>query len=1093
MISSQKLIKRIFCIASLLLALVFFSAILPPKVYVSHAFIGQKKSQIVLENNSFERHKYDHKKNMPYEITEGWTFNGVGTVEYGAVSVKEDDYKDFGLDENPERSDRVANDKDYLILMFRSSPKEGARADATSKEKKFKKASFYKVSFFVKTVDALGSAYLLAGDKQVQLINIHSLDWKTYSFFVATDNFKEVSFRLSLCFGGGKNAKANGIVFFDEVSVYDITDRDFNEAKAQSLAQSLDNVLDLRLPERKTDFNFKNADFESNLTPDEWVRDEGTLGKEAQILVETPNSLKSIIQEKFDTEGKNITLDTNVYNSTKSLLIMNVSKTHSSLSSGSDNELLIPQHGQYRMSLRYKTGNISDNSGFEVSLIPINPKLTKATQSKLTSSSEDNIYNGFSTAEFYIQGNTRKDEKIKISLGLGNSDSECSGWVVIDDICFESITNDEFKDQSSSSKTLDMTKNALSTKEITNGAFEKIENPNLTISYPLKPANWTYTGDASGAESGVIRINPEHFRIDSRNFGSPENPGLNTANPDYAHLYSVDNFNKNVLMVHSILGTDVFFTSEKKTISANTDEVNIAKFCIGINTQDDVKAFMRLVNSKKEVVAIIDNIDTKNTWQMYSIFIKNGASELSVSLEVGTSGKGFAFFDSAEYFGGMKDEPGIEPNSTYLNLLDNNFTVHSSIPIYEDGTWIYNHSGFKNFDSVIPRETGLTGIISATKEHIPLWEGAEDEGIDYIFEIHNKEMGYQHMSNVPTYDFKKDKYYEITVYIKTDLDPELLKKKPFGALFEIIESPGKGDKKIDRSSNTNRFKNIVTDDADNNGWAKYSIYFACEKDQTMEVILGLGTGENMAQGTAYFGRLTVNEVNVQTYTSQKAGEKTLVSKTDVKPEEPEKDEDKDNKDQTKPASSNMNMWAIASSMLLAVALIFSIAGYLIRRIPKLKKKKYVVKKPKNIVYAKPRTDIDIKGIRDEVDNKARVDINELKLKLEKLSNEEKKLKDTYEKTPSMQESKTSDNKSYIAYVKKMNKLQGEFDYLSSALAYIKNASNRKSMQNRVIRTKRAEAKKYFEKINEMKDEKKKEADKNLHKHHKSKKHNRQNV
>ncbi len=143
-----------------------------------------------------------------------------------------------------------------------------------------------------------------------------------------------------------------------------------------------------------------------------------------------------------------------------------------------------------------------------------------------------------------------------------------------------------------------------------------------------------------------------------------------------------------------------------------------------------------------------------------------------------------------------------------------------------------------------------------------------DADDDYIYMLNNvgKSSNFglglaQKITSSSTVTMKKDKVYEVSVWVKT---ANLLGQGEIGANIRLTNN---FDTKAQKEY---RISNIVAKD-----WTKYSIYVKADADYagTFTLVLGLGYGDGdnnasryYTEGTAYFDEITVNEIDAEDFT-----------------------------------------------------------------------------------------------------------------------------------------------------------------------------------------------------------------------------------
>ena len=223
----------------------------------------------------------------------------------------------------------------------------------------------------------------------------------------------------------------------------------------------------------------------------------------------------------------------------------------------------------------------------------------------------------------------------------------------------------------------------------------------------------------------------------------------------------------------------------------------------------------------------------------------------------------------------------------------------------------------------------------------------------------------------------------------------------------------------------------------------------------IKVLLGLGNEENLTKGAVYFDDLKVVDITEENYAAQTANDTTLVSKVITVQSSPT---DKDNNSENT-TPSEINIFALLSSIILVVALCLAIAGYLIRRIPKKK-----IAKIEKSTYTKSPRAIDEKEVKRELKAAREKELEETNKKLAELTETRDKLQAEYEELLSKEENQSKKEKLYVDHTKKINKLNKEIDYLSSAVTYVSEETNIKIAEAKEIKRRKKQVEAEFIKM-----------------------------
>ncbi len=1006
----------------------------------------QKAQTDIIKNGDFKT-RTDQGDNSPASIDgNNWTVNVPKDVLCGVIDTSSSNK--YGLTTVPTPSKSIT-DADNYVLMFRgaSSATEQTSGYVKSDSATLEADKFYEISVYAMK-QGTGAGTISSSELGLS-VSVTATDWCKYTLYVQTDSFQSKSFTLQLGFTKGT---AEGAVFYDHIIVSEVSEADYLEANEEI------NTVAKKSFQRTVLTSFKNSNFENE---DNYWTIEGGNGA-SEIYVDTKQNINTQIQTIFGVSDNSANTFDGETTTSHALFFVNkdsvvASKTISSTTndedSTKDNTLTISQHGLYRLSFVLKTGG--DTSGLTATLTPANTNISALEQSALKSSSSTDARNGFTVVSFYIKGSCEQDEKVSLKLSLGTE----KGWAIVDNIVLEAITSSELSSKTSTSNTLDLS-TMTDSSDIENGQFNFatinslsddyiITDGAVSLKYPLNPTSWTISKSSSETlSSGIVRLGQftsDGAKIQDK-YSSIKNPGANSA--FYKDFYNLNSgeypLNKeNVLMVRSSTTDDVSFTSSTVTVSANSNSSQTkVTFTIGVNTNDTTKAFVKFVDGNNKTLAIFDNINTNGEWKQLYFYLTNGISSTNVKMIVGVHGNSgstqCAFFDCARYLSSEK----VVANSTSLsvNLYENNFSTTKM----NNGQRTQEAFGF---DTTKISNNNECSVKIHNKLDTPDLPTRQDSTSVLVLQNYY-ENSYQTIATNYTYSLKSNSYYKFCAWIKI----EDLSSEGFGRM-EVVTLDSDGNI-IEDEENTNVFKKIVasnSEEDEENGYKLYTIYILAEADQNVKLLFSLGTSDNPTVGKMYIDSYTVTDIESSDYIGKTSDDYTIVSKVVEKTTEDETADDSTN--QT--TASEVNIWILASSILLVIALGFAIAGYLLRRIPK-KQKHEKIKKSE---YKKSPKAINEKQIKAELKSKREISLENLNTKLTSLQEEYDNIKAEYDSKSTGDE--VVDGKLYSEYTKKLNKINDRIEYLKSAATYLQNDQNIKSSERLEIKSKKKQVEKEF--------------------------------
>ena len=1037
-------IKKSLFLVVMAFALIVTLNATPVHNYAEAAYRYVSKDSITITNGDFTSYSTGI-KGQPYSLSSyNWAVNTDSSVIAGVIDTGESNFEEnnkFNLAENPKTDETIDSADDY-ILMFKLNRDDSSlsgKGSATSDSITLLADKYYDINIRVKTTND-GAASIYASYASGAKFQSISGEWNTYHLLVATDAYKDQSFTLTLRYGADVNTSSKGEVFFDHISIDEISETDFFSADA-----SLRNIVKTDLSATRNLVsvanNFENPDFETGITGYQVNSISG--GANAHAGVYPLSTISSMLGSAgFNSTAK--IADALTYQNTNALAFIHQDKATSSVESKEDNLLTIKQHGLYRLSILVKTGNIS-GTGLNVELIPTADENDDFENVSISYSSADtsmDSHNGFARLNFFVKGSLLKD----VNVGIKFTMEDASGWAIVDNITLIPLTSSEYSDKSTGDNKLDLSVSDESS-DLKNGRFDQVSLTGFETTYPKQPANWSFVGQTNN--SGVIRINPAVFASDSANYGYPENPKLDDA------FYDTTNdeyYNENVLMLWNNSSDEIYYKSDSYTLSSTATTI---KYSVDVKTLGNAKAYVKLVDSDNNTLAVIDNINTSNKWKTQNLYITNGLKEMNVSFVLGMEGHStseYVFFDCAVLDTSASTENvDFSTSNNYLaNFSNNGFASHSNKVVAEN---VYEDATFSTLDS--SNGAIVYGVVD-TRDVANL-NTREDATDNNVFVIKNSTSNYITLLSNYTYTLTQDSYYEFSVWVKAN-NCTLDDGSAYGARFEVA-TLDEDDNLNDRTDSTTLFSNIVTS-TDNNGWTKYSIYLLSEADQNVKILLGLGDENNWVQGSVYFDDITAKSIERSEYADVVANDTTIVTAVVEK-----EDETEEEATQNKQDNVDFNIFAIFSSILLVLALILAIIGFIIRRHPKKEKPKAHKKAPS---YSKSTSGINKTDISRELGAQRRASVADIDARLSKLNSELNSLKADYE--ASTKDDEFVDQQKYKDFSAKANVLRDEIENLESAKAYLLNEQIAKHSENKEYKKRQRDAEKEYEKLKQQDEE-----------------------
>lgn len=880
---------------------------------------------------------------------------------------------------------------DSRILMINSKANQDnsqqAQKGYRSSEITLEANSFYRFSVSVKTSlngenDVCASMYV-SGLKdndgnsfQVGYENLTNSIWKDYYVFIATgDETQTVTIDLYL--GSANGARSHGAVFFDDVHINRYSENSFFELckdfgyQEQDTYKTFDAetvflVDGLQNEGAYIDTSSYNFDFEKEIK-----QDSNTLGDEWSIIGKSNgHAIISDIRNMQPSDFKALTGysyigDDLSYNNNQAMILYTGNGSNGDYSSGyvgvQSKDLEIKAHGIYKITLKLKLAEVSSGSFYlqiqeNDNIYSLYPKLISDDEeeknyyelqsgktSGITANVENNFTNDYQTVELYLKGHSLYDTSANIQLWLGDSSTVANGCVVVDNIQVEYATYEEF---SAASNQVEFKSFANSPATITNGYFNSTNLDNTDFKYPIKASDWTTEVENEKInETGVIYLynNDSYKELYANKYdwagiypGSPVDSNVDTPNNVYMMYNKFDSYQSITSTSYNLVNNSYYKLSFNyyNQNSYSTGENSNSKIKVEVIDGNGITLF-----SKTD----ISSIGQWNTMEIYFHTAETVSHDIQVKVSLGDEENkvsGLVYldnfvveesdqtsFESAKYHADLTDY--------YLNLNpDNNISSEiTSSPAYNlevDAIYDSNYSD-DNKDLC-----AVGGIVSG-KEN-PYQEINSELKIEdsNFLAITTKVASSATLTSKYSFSLETDKYYKVTFDLAT--------------IFNI----GADDADTDEHDCAYGVKiaiegfDEITELVTSNQLKSYTIYLKCTETTNPTIKFTLVSDCDATLGTALLTHLDFTTIEEDEYNSASLSpnyEKTIF--TAKQNSSTETDEDDDNNDDTTTDDEGGfdSKWLLIPSIIMGVALIVAIIGYIlkhikIKKIEKIKKETY---------------------------------------------------------------------------------------------------------------------------------------------------------
>lgn len=935
----------------------------------SAVYASYQETLSSISNNNFNSYSTS---TTPYSPN-SWTFENPADnekIKNGVIdassTVFPDKKEDYELEVNPGQPAGNATENTdplYKHLMINSYAGQG-RAGYKSSTFTLDANSYYTISVSLKTEKLSQASIYLSGlsdeDVDAQITNISTYNakgqyssWETYTMYIETSEFSSETATLELWLGGKEsNQTSEGAVFFNKVTLTKYSENTYRSnlkpVKLAGMPQSKEiNLFDAVYENvdfiNNSTFSDNSAAGESKLIP-KWTTIESSQDENQITKVITTSNYNAEVDTNKDIANPGTNYKTN----DDSVLFMynKVSGTQGIKS----NEFTIKQNEMYMISVWAKsdcgTGNgatllveqVNENEDDEEDFTPNKASLTTSTS--ITTNSTTNNWTQY---KIFVEGHPLQDTKATLQIWLGTKDSPTTGYVFIDDIEVQKVSNKTYSNGSSSNSATYSYNSENNQFTIVNGNFNIATKPENELTYPLTVSNWALTTDENyNLEknlTGTINTKSSEF-TKFNEYITEEELDITVSNPGLTPIQRIDgatldNSSNNVLMIGNITQTSQSYKCEDFTLNAES----YYKISMLVNTQyttpdsNTTGAKITLANSSFTAIET-PTINTNGEWKEVNLYVHVGSNITTFNLTLAlNNAQGFAFFDDVtvnesteqaynaqkanlEY----KAELNVEKNDSFD--LHNNSDTALSTPYNWTAT---NHS---QTDSVI------YGALNTTKNTNDIFTGITVPSAptgENVLAINSNTDTHFSLSATQKIDLSIDGYYRISVKVKTlHINQENKKYDDDGNLINYGAT-------IALNGYEKSFTAIDTERDLVDGYATYEFLIKPNADAQTYVILGLGSEDNLASGYVFFDDVVVEKLTEATYNeavSKQTIRTLLLSEQIVENEEEETE--------TEFSGSKFD-WVVVPSLLTSLAIIIAIVGSTIRRFkftkqPKVKTK-----------------------------------------------------------------------------------------------------------------------------------------------------------
>jgi len=1040
----KKFLSAIFSIMTLCLVLMFGVLLYNNPVYAISEKVT-KLSNLDFSSNSITTSVNSKPTGWEQGLNESTTSGTINLNYYNKTNLN------LPVDQVPKKLEGF----DDYVLMINSK----TSSESIPKVQYYKNTSSltldpystYKIKVYVQvTKTARASIYVNGLEEPLCFEGIsyeNASTWVPYNFYITT-GLESKSVNLELWLGSKQTNRSEGAVFFDNVEITQLSEKDIDTTTARTkyVSYKSDNIYE----------NFENG-FNG------WTKinelEENTYAEIINQSTENDSISKDIHYLGTDYSKGNVNALT--------LYTKEDTKSYFGYKS-KDIELGI--YDIVKVTANVKTHNLSGSAYVKIVENDVKDlngniieKITPASTSlSITSNSTNKFNNNYQTCTFFIKGRNLYNTSYNIELWLGSEENKSSGIVAFDTITIEPVSYEEYSKATSGSTVAKLElESTVDSYTIKNSAFNDVQKAEKELTYPLIPANWTHNEkDSQENYFGVINTNETIYNANANQFGNFANPG----NPTGVSTATETN---NILLMHNINETYQSVKSSAFKIESNSYyKLSFAYKLLATdaNQQNIFNVFVE--DDANNILYTHENLTKTNGWETYTIYFNTKAysNELNLILSLGTEEnlvKGIAYIDNvmlvkeeltaSEYEEISKENNVLDFQEGNFNLIKEN-SNHIHTPLRYNGKL---EEGTQVSDSSL--DVAFGGIIDASSTQdaydIEKQENSSNT-LNYIMMIQTMDQAKYSLTAKDNLTISANSYYKFTIDIKTQGLAEKDQKdseEKYGAIFAL-------------SGLDEKIEGIVA-----NNWTTYTIYVSSTDSTTVNLQFALKSLDIETSGIAYFDNYSYEVIDSDIYNkavlNNEDNDKVLfIGNTDVKEDEEE--------DTTKAENDLTMLWYLIPTLLLAIALILALVAYLMK---KVKIKKWEKKKVNS--YDREKT-VYRDVVRVEAERRRDEKVKEIKNNIAELEKEKAHMEEVHkeqlaERRASRQKGVTFNvEREFKQYAKMHTAIENRIANLKNEIESLNSAEYLLNLQHRIIVEKAKKERASIEKDYESKKKKK---------------------
>ena len=878
----------------------------------------------------------------------------------------------YFLSSNPGAT--LGDDNKILMINSKTSNTSSANQQANkgfrSESITLNPNSYYSISFAVKTStngddSVFASAYLsgvVDSDGNALEIGYEFLqnsEWKEYQIYIATGQ-TEQNVTIDFYLGTNKNEYSSGVVFFDDVKMYQYSANAFvseiisngydkNTGDNYQTLNSTDTkfVVKTLLEEENTlvdstyNFDFEEEITSSNTLSPAWTVNPNFSNAHARILNYTTPSLELENEIGFNYVGLDLSYD--ILNDKANKQVLALYSNNGGYITVQSKPIDLNPHQIYKITASVKVVS-ADGAGFTLGAQEIGssedetqgiyqyyPNLNKdnytlqSGQSSGITSNTENLYtNNYQTVELYVKGHSLYKTSFAITLSFGSQTSKSVGCVIVDNIKIEEAS---YSDYSSASN--QVTFSSYTTTNANNSYFNETESEDST--YPVKATGYTTEIENENKNTtGVLYFyNEETYNA---LYNSYEWYGIYPGNPNRRVEPN------NVYMMYNNFESYQSITSPSYTLSSEYQKISFDLYTQSKLITKNASITVEIVDENGIVMFKESGIRSEDSWNNISFAFRsaeNMSHTYTVKISLGTENDkvaGYAYIDNLTATECTESEYA---STSYKNDFSNFYLSFENDSVTGDASTSTTTSAYS-----FTIDEALDGGEVSEKYAV----GAMVNGQNNVYGIENDQNflvistfkpSTATITSVYSLSLSAESYYKLTFDLKT-----------FFPQVTMAENNEEHECNYGVSVSLNGFEVISNLKADQ--LQTYTIFLNSTEASTATIKFSITSDCQNTLGTAMLSNIKLeNSTQAEFNDANNAqGYKETIFQSNYIQEETddgtEDDGNTDSGDTQTPTTSPTSPWLLIGSIIMVLAVIIAVIAFFLRKI-KFKKKDKIEK------------------------------------------------------------------------------------------------------------------------------------------------------